>query len=207
MQNASRQVYLSHHYAQCSANWNSSVFAETLLDDKYYGNDKEACKRACKRIIEMLHFADGSRNICSDLVFDYVGNTELLRHSDKATLICHREEEHLFQHQVTAILDAAEEGSVIVSAFVSAKEREVKKMLMERCLPIIEILPFGISPDYHPVGRAYEACAEGLLVQISPWEHFPTRRYRLTRDMCIMMNQLARVIARIPDEWWIDRVM
>ena len=132
MQNASRQVYLSHHYAQCSANWNSSVVAETLLDDKYYGNDKEACKRACKRIIEMLHFADGSRNICSDLVFDYVGNTELLRHSDKATLICHREEEHLFQHQVTAILDAAEEGSVIVSAFVSAQEREVKKMLTRK---------------------------------------------------------------------------
>lgn len=198
---------LQHHYGNYSSSWNTERVVSAILGDKYFSHDKEACKRACTRIINQLRFVRDADKTFSELALDYVGSYDLLKRSDKVSLICHRAEEQYFNFQRMAILDAAQEGSVVVSAFISPKEKEIKRLLIEQHLPFIEVLGFGITPDYHPFGRAYEACAAGMLTQISPWDYRMQAGHRLTREMCIAMNELVRVISNIPDEWWADRVM
>lgn len=199
-----RDINLTHHYRRCSPNWNAERVTSAIMTDKYYACDKEACKRACGRMIEALLFShDAYDTSTSDLALDYVGNTELLNTPNKVSLICHRSDERFFKYQVETVMEAAQTGSIIVSAFVSKKEREIKGLLIQHHFPFIEVLGFGITPDYHPFGGAYEACADGKLVQISPWDNrMPSGR--LTREKCIVMNELVRAISHIHDEWWMD---
>lgn len=204
---SNRTENLRHHYGNYSSNWNTERVVTALLADKHLAQDKDACKAACSRVINMLRFVKDADKTFSELALDYVGSYELLKHSDKVSLICHRAEEQLFHFQEAAILEAAREGAVVVSAFVSRKEKDMKRILIEQKLPFIEVLPFGITPDYHPFGGAYEACAYGMLTQITPWDARMQYGHKLTREMCIVMNELVRVISNIPDEWWMDRMM
>lgn len=194
--------YLTHYHGLSSASWNSEIITDALLADKYYSTDKEACKRACINVINALRFTNCAKSNGSDLVLDYVGNTELLHRSDKVSLICHHDDEQYFADQMGAIYDVAQRGSVVVSAFVNPKEKEIKRFLVNERLPFIEVLSLGITDGYHPCGRDYEMCLDGKLVQISPWDSRFLGEPRLRRDRCIVMNELVRVISKIPDEWW-----
>lgn len=197
-----RDINLQHHYRQCSPNWTTERVTSAFMADNYYAYDKEACKRACTRMITSLLFSrDAYNTSSSDLALDYVGNTELLKNPNRVSLICHHADGHLFELQTEKVLESAKKGSIVVSAFVSNNEREIKRLLLEQHFPFVEVLSFGITPNYHPMGGAYEACADGILVQISPWDgRMPFGR--LTRDKCIVMNELVRTITHKKDYWW-----
>jgi hypothetical protein len=47
---------------------------------------------------------------------------------------------------------------------------------------------------YKPAGESFEACSEGRLLQISPWEHHLGRRI-ISREQCLQLNRLAALIA------------
>ena len=98
-------------------------------------------------------------------------------------------------------MSAARSGAVIVSAFISPKEREIKKQLLIEQLPVIEVVDNGFSDRYKPTGKNFYACAENRLVQISPWRYRFSRQSMVTREMCLVMNQLVRVIAGVDDGW------
>ncbi len=194
--------YLTHYYGLSSASWNSEKITDALLADKYYSTDKGVCKRASINIINALRFDNDDKSNGYNLVLDYVGNTDLLQRSDKVSLICHHNDEQYFADQMKAICDVAQRGSVVVSAFINPKEKEIRHFLINERLPFIEVLGIGITDGYHPYGRDYEMCLEGKLVQISPWDSRIPRGPRLRRDRCIVMNELVRVISNIPDDWW-----
>lgn len=100
------------------------------------------------------------------------------------------------------MLRAAREGAVIVSAFVSPKEREIGRLLLMEQLPVIEVCDNGFGDRYKPSGKSFYACAENRLVQISPWNYEYCRDLAVNREVCLVMNELARVIAGVGDGWW-----
>lgn len=99
-------------------------------------------------------------------------------------------------------LRAAREGAVIVSAFISPKEREIRRLLLMEQLPVIEVYDNGLADRYKPSGKNFYACAENRLVQISPWNYEYCRNMTVNREVCLVMNELARVIAGTGEGWW-----
>ena len=91
---------------------------------------------------------------------------------------------------------------MIVSAFISKAEREIRRQLLIEQLPVIEIVDNGFGDRYRPTGKSFYATAENRLVQISCWNYQYTRDAAVSREMCLVMNELARVITQKPDDWW-----
>lgn len=135
-------------------------------------------------------------------LLSYVGCSALLSAERKLPLVCHRSDAPFFERQRAAVLRAAREGAVIVSAFVSPKEREIGRLLLMEQLPVIEVCDNGFGDRYKPSGKSFYACAENRLVQISPWNYEYCRDLAVNREVCLVMNELARVIAGVGDGWW-----
>lgn len=173
-----------------------------IKEDAHFAKSEETRRKAWEVIGERLAFGIGEVQDSVNLTLDYIGNRELLSAYERVSLICHRADESFFAQQAETVLDAARHGCVVVSAFISSKEREVKRMLMQESLPIIEIMNNGFSTQYHPYGSAYDACMAGRMVQISPWTFCPQSECKLTREICLVMNELVRVISKAPDNWW-----
>lgn len=135
-------------------------------------------------------------------LLSYVGCSALLSAERKLPLVCHRSDAPFFERQRDAVLRAAREGAVIVSAFVSPKEREIGRLLLMEQLPVIEVCDNGFGDRYKPSGKSFYACAENRLVQISPWNYEYCRDLAVNREVCLVMNELARAIAGVGDGWW-----
>lgn len=52
--------------------------------------------------------------------------------------------------------------------------------------------------EYKPSGEAFNACTEGRLLQISPWEYHMEHR-TISREECLQLNGMAEVIAGYPN--------
>ena len=124
-----------------------------------------------------------------------VGNRFLLDIPDKMAVIVHRrytdEENARLREEWLA---CGERGGVLVSAAIAQKEKEVMREAMDRGYRIILLRENGFPPLYKPVGESFNACAEGLLLQISPWEYHMDRK-TITREQCLHLNAMAETLA------------
>ena len=124
-----------------------------------------------------------------------VGNRFLLDIPDKMAVIVHRrytdEENARLREEWLA---CGERGGVLVSAAISPKEKEVLREAMNRGYNIILLKENGLPKLYKPAGEAFDACASGLLLQISPWE-FHMEKKVITRAQCLHLNAMAERIA------------
>lgn len=125
-----------------------------------------------------------------------VGNRFLLDIPDKMAVIVHRrytdEENARLREEWLA---CGERGGVLVSAAISPKEKEVLREAMNRGYSIILLRENGFPKLYKPSGEAFDACSEGLLLQISPWEYHMEKK-TITRAQCLELNAMAERIAK-----------
>ena len=124
-----------------------------------------------------------------------VGNRFLLDIPDKKAVIVHRryseEETERLRGEWMA---CGERGGVLVSAAISPKEKEVLREAMDRGYRIILLRENGFPKMYKPAGESFDACSEGLLWQISPWD-FHMEKRTITRVQCLELNEMAERIA------------
>ena len=93
---------------------------------------------------------------------------------------------------------AARQGTVMVSPFISDKEKEVMVVLLAEEHPIIYIADNGFRDYYKPSDGLFDAVAAGRVLILSPWEYDPDKRH-VTRDECVAMNQMAEEICSLSD--------
>lgn len=241
-----RDRFLIHRDAR-SANWTLERALGAIAADPWIGRSPEKCRLLQQRVASRLKYASlpspsASSSLDSPpssaqlstliahrsslgapmgrtLVLDYLGNSALLSASRKVSLICHRADASLFAQQASAVLRAAREGAVVVSAFISPREREIRDQLMLEQLPFIELMDNGFSERYKPSGKAFYSTAENRHVQLTCWTYvYPSsashpspsdtpsldapKESSITREMCLIMNELARLISGVPDDWW-----
>lgn len=123
-----------------------------------------------------------------------VGNRFLLNIPDKMAVIVHR---CYTEKEIARLreewLGCGERGGVLVSAAISSKEKEVLREAMGRGYNIILLRENGFPKLYKPSGEAFDACARGSLLQISPWEFHYEKRL-ITRSQCLHLNAMAERI-------------
>ena len=120
-----------------------------------------------------------------------LGNLQLLQAaSRRAVRISNHitDEQRISQQQ--DLLTAARQGTVLISPFISAGERQVEEAAMQERLPLVKLLDNGFAPYYKPQGQDFDACAEGRLLLLTPYD-YTTQKVVLTRSMCNNLNVLA----------------
>lgn len=124
-----------------------------------------------------------------------VGNRFLLDIPDKMAVIVHRAySDKEYEDYRKLWLDYGEAGGVLVSAAIAPREKTVMREAMNRGYRIILLRENGFPPLYKPSGESFEACAEGRLLQISPWEYHMERKI-VSREQCLQLNRMAEDIA------------
>lgn len=126
---------------------------------------------------------------------DAVGNLFLLDIPQKQVVIVHGDDTDVeFAEKMEDWLKFGEAGGVLVSAAISKREKIVMREAINRGYPMIIVRNEGMNRFYKPGGEAFEACARGQLLQISPFpENFSQRR--ITRPECLWLNGFATGIA------------
>ena len=94
---------------------------------------------------------------------------------------------------MSACMQAAREGAVMVSPFISPEEKQIQAMLLEEGLPFICIADNGFGEYYKPADGLFDAVAAGKVMILSPWEYDPQKMH-VTRTECVAMNKMAEEI-------------
>ncbi len=202
---------------QRSKNWTLERALAAVANDQWIRHDVQKCQQLQANVNRRLKRQPDNKNA---LALDYVGNRELLAAERKVSLICHRADAGLFEQQKAAVMQEARRGAVVVSAFVSPKEREIMKQLMQEQLPFVELMDNGFGERYKPGGKAFYSTAENRHVQMTCWTYVyrnendnvnegstplikhGNNRPTISREMCLVMNELTRIISGVEDDWW-----
>ncbi|MDO4510669.1 MAG: hypothetical protein Q4B68_02485 [Bacteroidales bacterium] len=147
-------------------------------------------KRKNPQLFTLLQEVDVAGKKCQ-----MVGNRFLLDIPDKVAVIVHRrysEEEIASRREMW--LACGERGGVLVSAAISPKEKVILREALNRGYRIILLRENGFPKLYKPSGASFDACAKGLLLQISPWDYHIEKR-AITRAQCLELNRMAEVLA------------
>ena len=91
---------------------------------------------------------------------------------------------------------AARRGTVMVSPFISPRERDVMMVLLEEKHPFIVLSDNGFRDYYKPTDVLFDAVAAGRVLILSPWSHDPDKRH-ITRDDCVALNAMAEEISSL----------
>ena len=133
-----------------------------------------------------------------------IGNVALLEASQYApvhvrrTMVdeaMHGDDSRLRDYMNGCVL-AARQGAVMVSPFISDKEKEVMAVLLAEKHPIIYIANNGFGDYYKPSDGLFDAVAAGRVLILSPWEYDVQKRH-VTRTECVAMNQMAEEICSL----------
>lgn len=128
------------------------------------------------------------------------GNIFLLRETMKAQVIVHRRdtaEEH--EAHMKEWKRVVMEGGVLVSPFISPREKEVREMARECGGDMIILRENGFPDIFKPSGWEFDYCAEGRLLLLAPWPHHMERN-TITRSQCLSLNDMAKEICSLTME-------
>ena len=90
---------------------------------------------------------------------------------------------------------AARQGTVMVSPFISPKEKDVQAVLLAEKHPFIVLADNGFRDYYKPSDTLFDACASGRVLILSPWPYDANKR-RISRADCMALNAMAEEICR-----------
>ncbi len=94
---------------------------------------------------------------------------------------------------------AARRGTVMVSPFISPKEKQVQDVLLAEQHPFILLADNGFRDYYKPPGNIFDAVAAGWVLILSPWEYDASKRH-ISRADCVALNGMAEEICGLTEQ-------
>ena len=123
--------------------------------------------------------------------YSSIGNQALLRSPRRiAVRVSRRLDSHQIEMEKARYLDMARQGAVLVSPAISPGEKQVMRAAFDAGLPTIVLVENGFTPLTKPKGEQFDACAEGRLLLLAPWEHHNEKR-TITAYQCQQLNLMA----------------
>lgn len=129
--------------------------------------------------------------------FAALGNIHLMRRPRKVQVQYHRWEANdpkVLHEHTERLMKAGDEGAVFVSPFISETEKAIRNAALTMGIPYIRLTREGFRDLYTPSRSEFEACCEGNLLLLAPWEE-RLRTSTITRRECLMLNDIAATIA------------
>lgn len=90
---------------------------------------------------------------------------------------------------------AARQGTVMISPFISDKEKEVMNILLSEEHPFIILADNGFRDYYKPSAGLFDSVAAGRVLILSPWEYDPHKKH-ISRADCVALNSMAEEITQ-----------
>lgn len=132
--------------------------------------------------------------VAAGQTFSAIGNRFLLDRPVRLQVQCSRS---LTPAQIEAmkqmLLSEARAGAVLVSPAISPGEKAIMNAAFAEGLPLIRLQENGFTNVAKPSGKLFEACSDGRLLILAPWEQHNERR-TISRSQCLSLNELARII-------------
>lgn len=91
------------------------------------------------------------------------------------------------------LLEKGDCGAVLVSPFISETEKAIRNAALTIGIPYIRLTREGFRDLYTPAKSEFEACCEGNLLLLAPWED-RKRTTTITRHECMELNKVAATI-------------
>jgi hypothetical protein len=136
-----------------------------------------------------MHYIDITEWHCQ-----LVGNSFLLDIPDMAAVIVHNAySDEDYEDYKQKWLACGERGGVLVSASIATREKEVMREAMNRGYRLILVRENGFPPLYKPSGESFDACSDGRLLQVCPWQYH-MQRHTISREQCLILNRLVETI-------------
>lgn len=127
--------------------------------------------------------------------FSAIGNRFLLERPLRVQVQCSRRlTDKEVEGRVAFFLAQARQGAVLVSPAISKGEQAVMRAAFDEGLPLIYLQENGFTDLAKPSGTRMEACAQGQLLILAPWEHH-NERATISRGQCLSLNEMAARIA------------
>ena len=124
-------------------------------------------------------------------VYSGIGNLQLLTASKRISVrVSRRLNDSQIEAEVARYLEAAREGTVLVSPAISPGEKRVMRAAFDAGFPTIVIMENGFTPLSKPHGEQFDACAQGRLLMLAPWAHHNDKR-KITSVQCQQLNLMA----------------
>jgi REP element-mobilizing transposase RayT len=135
------------------------------------------------------------RNIkVGEFDFSAIGNRFLLSHPVRLQVQCSRSlSEEQIEMRKHFFLEKARCGAVLVSPSISPGEKSIMRAAFDAGFPLILLQENGFTEMAKPGGSRFDACADGRLLILSPWEHH-NQRLNISRGQCLSLNEMAKVI-------------
>lgn len=92
------------------------------------------------------------------------------------------------------LLNAGDEGAIFVSPFISETEKALRDAALTMGIAYIRLTREGFRDLYTPTKSEFEACCEGNLLLLAPWED-RNRTATITRRECMELNNVAKGIS------------
>lgn len=128
---------------------------------------------------------------------DALGNLFLLDWPQIVQVRCSRSlTEAAVEQEVARMLRLCEQGAVLVTPSISPGEKTVTRAAFEAGHRVILLLENGFGEFAKPGGRLFDACAEGRLLLLAPWERHTDQR-AIKRQQCEALNAIAHTIANL----------
>ena len=139
------------------------------------------------------------RNIkVGECEFSAIGNRFLLSHPFRLQVQCSRSlSEEQIEMRKRFFLEKARCGAILVSPSISPGEKAIMRAAFDAGFPLILLQENGFTGMTKPAGSRFDACAEGRLLILSPWEHH-NQRLNISRGQCLTLNEMAKVICTPP---------
>ncbi len=134
-------------------------------------------------------------------IYSGVGNADLLQRAKympvhvRRTMVEeaeHGDNQRLRDYMNGCVL-AARQGTVMVSPFISPKEKDVMAVLLKEGLPFIYIADNGFRDYYKPQDSLFDAVAKKQVLILSPWD-YDSHKNHVSRTECVEMNKMAEEI-------------
>ena len=136
------------------------------------------------------------------IVCDSYGNLQLLEHQ-LLPVVCHRKDKASFAQHKQACLNAAANGTVLVSARIAKGEQEIIDESIAQEHPVILITDNGFPEIYHPSEARLQLCTTNRLLLVTPWAYqYHPANEEITVAQCKAMNCIAQAISKTKDDWW-----
>ncbi len=124
--------------------------------------------------------------------FQAYGNALLLRNPFKRQVIVHRKDtSEEFKRLKDECIDEVMKGGVLVSPFISPREKEVFEEAIRNKGRFIYVQKEPFRERYKPSGREFGLCCEGRLLIVVPAKPFENMT---TREIFLKMNTISERI-------------